>query len=62
MVFRPTLTALGGINTFFKKLFICLWLRLVFVAIHRLSLIVVCGLLTVVASLIAERGPWECRL
>ena len=43
---------------FFKLfiLFIYFWLHWVFVAAHRLSLVAVCGLLIVVASLVAEHG------
>ena len=48
----------------FLNLFICFWLRWVFVAVHRLSLvaasgvlfIAVCGLLIAVASLVMEHG------
>jgi len=50
----PSLTALGGINTFFKILFIYLWLWWAFVAAHRPSLIVLYRLLIRVASLVAE--------
>ena len=36
--------------------FFFFWLRWVFFAAHGLSLVVVCGLLIVVASLVAEHG------
>ena len=49
----------------------CFWLCLVFVAVHMLSLVaasrgcsvvVVCGLLIVVPSLVAEHDLWACGL
>ena len=58
----------GGASFFFFKniyLFIYFWLCLVFIAVHRLSLlaasrgllfVAVCGLLIAVASLVAEHG------
>ena len=43
---------------FFKP--ICLFLPWVFTVVHRLSLVVACGLLTVVASLVAEHRLSSC--
>ena len=47
--------------------FVCLfifnfWLHWVFVAAHRVSLVVARGLLIVVASLVAEHGLYVYRL
>ena len=49
---------IGPLFFFFKP--ICLFLPWVFTVVHRLSLVVACGLLTVVASLVAEHRLSSC--
>ena len=43
-------------NEFIYFIYIYFWLRWVFVAACRLSLVAACGLLIAVASLVAEHG------
>ena len=52
-----TQTLAGKVMSFSKILFIYFWLPRVFLAVCGLSLVVVCGLLIVVASVVAEHRP-----